>query len=135
MRRRHKQVEAATRELAATLQRNPTEAEVAQKLGIDQERWRSMMLDLRNVGLVSASTRTNESDDLPAPDFPCKPESHPDSICGREQLRGVLGGLLGAKLLWNHQVCARAGVCEGCAAYIDCELPPAQAKRAPQTGG
>ena len=91
MRRRHKQVEAATRELAATLQRNPTEAEVAQKLGIDQDRWRSMMLDLRNVGLVSASTRTNESDDLPAPDFPCKPESHPDSICAREQLRGVLG--------------------------------------------
>ncbi len=91
MRRRHKQVEAATRELAATLQRNPTELEVAQKLGIDQERWRSMMLDLRNVGLVSASTRTNEGDDLPAPDFPCKPESHPDSICAREQLRGVLG--------------------------------------------
>ena len=91
MRRRHKQVEAATRELAATLQRNPTEAEVAQKLGMDQDRWRSMMLDLRNVGLVSASTRTNESDDLPAPDFPCKPESHPDSICSREQLRGVLG--------------------------------------------
>ncbi len=91
MRRRHKQVEAATRELAATLQRNPTEAEIAQKLGIDQERWRSMMLDLRNVGLVSASTRANESDDLPAPDFPCKPESHPDSICAREQLRGVLG--------------------------------------------
>ncbi len=91
MRRRHKQVEAATRELAATLQRNPTEQEVAQKLGIDQERWRSMMLDLRNVGLVSASTRANESDDLPAPDFPCKPETHPDSICAQEQLRGVLG--------------------------------------------
>jgi len=90
MRRRHKQVEAATRELAATLQRNPTEAEVAQKLGIDPERWRSMMLDLRNVGLVSASTRSNENDDLPAPDFPCKPETHPDSICAHQQLRGVL---------------------------------------------
>ena len=38
MRRRHKQVEAATRDLAATLQRNPTEAEVAQKLGMDVER-------------------------------------------------------------------------------------------------
>ena len=88
MRRRHKQVEAATRELAATLQRNPTEAEVAQKLGIDPERWRSMMLDLRNVGLVSASTRSNENDDLPAPDFPCKPETHPDSICAHQQLRG-----------------------------------------------
>jgi len=91
MRRRHKQVEAATRELAATLQRNPTEAEVAQKLGMDQDRWRNMMLDLRNVGLVSASTRSNENEDLPAPDFPCNPETHPDSICAHEQLRGVLG--------------------------------------------
>jgi RNA polymerase sigma factor for flagellar operon FliA len=91
MRRRHKQVEAATRELAATLQRNPTEAEVAQKLGMDQERWRNMMLDLRNVGLISASTRANENEDLPAPDFPSKPETQPDSICAREQLRSVLG--------------------------------------------
>lgn len=91
MRRRHKQVEAATRELAATLQRNPTEAEVAQKLGMDVERMRTMMLDLRNVGLISASTRGNESEDLPAPDYPTKPDSHPDSICAKEQLRSVLG--------------------------------------------
>lgn len=91
LRRRHKQVEAATRDLAATLQRNPTEDEVAQKLGIEVERWRQMMLDLRNVGLISASTRSNESDDLPAPDFPSKPETQPDSICAREQLRGLLG--------------------------------------------
>jgi len=91
MRRRHKQVEAATRDLAAELQRAPTEAEVAQKLGMDVDRWRTMMLDLRNVGLISASTRGNEGDDLPAPDFPCKPETQPDSICAREQLRAVLG--------------------------------------------
>ena len=91
MRRRHKQVEAATRELAVTLQRNPTEAEVAQKLGIEVERLRTMMLDLRNVGLVSASTRGPESEDLPAPDFPTTPDSHPDSICAKEQLRAVLG--------------------------------------------
>ncbi len=91
MRRRHKQVEAATRDLSSTLQRTPTEAEVAQKLGMDVDRWRTMMLDLRNVGLVSASTRSNENEDLPAPDFPGKPESQPDSICAREQLRSVLG--------------------------------------------
>jgi RNA polymerase sigma factor for flagellar operon FliA len=91
MRRRHKQVETATRELAATLQRNPTEDEVAQKLGMDPERWRNMMLDLRNVGLISASTRSNENEDLPALDFPSKPETQPDSICAREQLRSVLG--------------------------------------------
>jgi RNA polymerase sigma factor for flagellar operon FliA len=91
MRRRHKQVEAATRDLASELKRNPTEAEVAQKLGIDQNRWRSMMLDLRNVGLVSASTRSSENEDLPAPDFHSKPETHPDHICAREQLRSMLG--------------------------------------------
>ena len=91
MRRRHKQVEAATRDLAAELQRNPTEQEVAKKLGMDAERWRTMMIDLRNVGLISASTRGNEGEDLPAPDFPSKPETHPDSICAREQLRSVLG--------------------------------------------
>ena len=91
MRRRHKQVEAATRDLSSTLQRAPTEAEIAAKLGMDVDRWRTMMLDLRNVGLVSASTRSNENEDLPAPDFPSKPETQPDSICAREQLRGVLG--------------------------------------------
>src|SRR5581483_2233007 len=74
LRRRHKQVEAATRELAATLQRNPTESEVAEKLGVDVERWHHMMLDLRNVGLVSASARTADNEDLPAPDFPSNPE-------------------------------------------------------------
>jgi RNA polymerase sigma factor for flagellar operon FliA len=91
MRRRHKQVEAATRELAAVLQRAPTEAEVANKLGMEVERMRTMMLDLRNVGLISASTRGSESEDLPAPDYPTKPDSHPDSICAKEQLRSVLG--------------------------------------------
>jgi len=91
MRRRHKQVEAATRDLAATLQRAPTEAEVADKLGMDVERWRQMMLDLRNVGLISASTRANDSEDLPAPDYPSGPETQPDTMCAREQLRGMLG--------------------------------------------
>jgi RNA polymerase sigma factor for flagellar operon FliA len=91
MRRRHKQVEAATRDLAGALQRAPTEAEVAEKLGMDVDRWRTMMLDLRNVGLISASTRSNEHEELPAPDFPAKVESQPDSICAREQLRSVLG--------------------------------------------
>src|SRR5258708_6097906 len=86
MRRRHKQVEAATRDLAATLQRAPTEAEVAEKLGMDVERWRQMMLDLRNVGLISASTRANDSEDLPAPDYPSGPETQPEPMAAREHL-------------------------------------------------
>jgi RNA polymerase sigma factor FliA len=90
MRRRHKQVEAATRDLASTLQRDPTEAEIAEKLGMDLDRWRTWMFDLRNVGLISASTRFADNDDLPAPDFPSDPETYPDFICGHKQLRSVL---------------------------------------------
>jgi RNA polymerase sigma factor for flagellar operon FliA len=91
LRRRHKQVEAATRDLAAELHRQPTETEIAAKLGVQQERWRQMMLDLRNVGLISASTRAQDGDDLPAPDFPSKPETQPDFICVREEMRSALG--------------------------------------------
>jgi len=90
LRRRHKQVEAVTRELAATLQRNPTESEVAEKMGVDADRWHHMMLDLRNVGLVSASARSNDNDDLPAPDFPSNPDTQPDNMCAREQMRTVI---------------------------------------------
>ena len=96
LRRRHKQVEQATRELSSALQRTPTEAEVAQKLGVEVDRWRQMMLDLRSVGLISASTRGNDQEDLPAPDFPSKPETQPDSMCAREQLRAVLGDAMKA---------------------------------------
>jgi RNA polymerase sigma factor for flagellar operon FliA len=83
-------VEAATRALAATLQRNPTEAEVAEKLGVDKERWRQMMIDLRNVGLISASRRGADGDELPPPEFPGKPDTQPDRMCARQQLRSLL---------------------------------------------
>src|SRR5258708_5158529 len=90
LRRRHKQVEAATRDLATTLQRTPTEAKISAKLGVDVERWRQMMVDLRSVGLASAPSRAIEHDDLPAPDFPSKAETQPDNMCYPEQMRSVL---------------------------------------------
>jgi RNA polymerase sigma factor for flagellar operon FliA len=95
LRRRHKQVEAATRDLAAELHRTPTEQEIADRLGVDVERWHQMMLDMRNVGLISANTRSNEHDELPAPDFPGSPEMQPDNMCAKEQLRGVLDQAMG----------------------------------------
>jgi RNA polymerase sigma factor for flagellar operon FliA len=91
LRRRHKQVEAVTRDLAAELQRAPSETEIAGRLGIDMDRWRQMMVDLRNVGLISADTRATDHEDLPAPEFPSAPETQPDHMCSREQLREALG--------------------------------------------
>jgi RNA polymerase sigma factor FliA len=90
LRRRHKQVEQVTRDLASVLQRTPTEEELAAKMGVPVSRWRQMALDLRNVGLISASTRPADQEDLPAPEFPSKPETQPDSMCAREQLKDVL---------------------------------------------
>ena len=90
MRRRQKQIEAATRDLAGVLKRNPTEAEVAEKLGVGAERWRQMMIEMRGVGLVSASTRAGDQEDLPAPDFPAEANTQPDHMCARAQLRVYL---------------------------------------------
>src|SRR4029434_10998316 len=55
LRRRHKQVEAVTLELSQRFNGAPTEAEIAEKMGVTIERWRQMVVDLRTVGLVSAS--------------------------------------------------------------------------------
>ena len=90
MRRRQREVEVATNDLTTELKRPPTDAEVAEKLGLDAAQWRATVFDLQTVSLVSASTRTGENDESPAPDLPCSPDVHPDSICAREQLRGML---------------------------------------------
>ncbi|HUA19815.1 MAG TPA: FliA/WhiG family RNA polymerase sigma factor [Bryobacteraceae bacterium] len=88
MRRRQRQIEAVTNKLATALQRSPSEAEVAQEMGMDAAQWRAATFDLQTVSLVSASARGPENDEVP--DFPCNPNTHPDSICALEQLRGAL---------------------------------------------
>src|SRR3989442_15581930 len=51
LRKRQKMVEAITRELCDKLKRTPTEAEIAQKMGVGVDRWRRMVLEMRTVGL------------------------------------------------------------------------------------
>jgi RNA polymerase sigma factor FliA len=92
LRRRHKQVGAARRELEAMLQRTPTEQEVAQKLGMDLDEFRKNMVDLR--GLISASTRDAAHEDLPAPEFRANPLAEPDNVCLEQELRQMLLGAL-----------------------------------------
>lgn len=90
LRRRQKQAEKITRDFATTLQRNPTEAELAEKLGMDVARWRLIVLDLRNGAPVSASLRVDSELNPPAPDYPSKPETQPDRMCARQELSSVL---------------------------------------------
>ncbi len=95
MRKRHKKVEAITRELTASLERTPTEAELADGMGVGVERWRRMALELRTIGLISASGAGNEQEDQLTPEFPARQESQPDNMCVREQMRNVLRSAIG----------------------------------------
>ncbi len=90
LRKRHKQLEAVTRELAAALERAPTEAEIAGKMGMDVARWRQVAIELRMVGLLSASTRASESENQTVPEFPAGDQLNPDVLTGQRELRSVL---------------------------------------------
>src|SRR5579872_5588314 len=60
LRKRQKMVEALTRELTEKLNRPPIETEIAEKLGVSLDRWRRMVLELRTVGLMSASSYASD---------------------------------------------------------------------------
>jgi len=95
MRKRQKRVESVTRELSARLGRIPTEAEVAQEMGVSLERWRKMLTELRTVGLVSPG-RPAETERDRVPDFPATPDVQPDRICQHRQLQSTLQRAIGS---------------------------------------
>jgi RNA polymerase sigma factor for flagellar operon FliA len=94
MRRQQKRIEAATRELATRLGRNPTDQEVARELGISLERLRHTQMELRNLGLIAMTPRSETEDDRPQ-EFAAGPELRPDRMCENWQLRTVLAQAVG----------------------------------------
>ncbi len=90
MRRRQKLVTVAMAEFTAIYHRNPTETEVADKVGLDLATCRQTLTDLRRGAPVSSSQFAGDNEDLPAPDFAGGLETRPDFICEHEQLQGVL---------------------------------------------
>ena len=94
LRRRYRQMESVVREMTAELGRAPSDDEVAARLGLDVKRWRQIMVDFRNVGLISADTRKTDQDDLPMPEFPAAPATQPDQICARHEMSSALGSAM-----------------------------------------
>ena len=90
LRRRQKQLEAATRELSLELQRNPTEAEVADRLGFDEGTWRQLMMQLQTVAVVSADSLPTGYDNQTGPECAATPDMQPENICAREQMHSAL---------------------------------------------
>ena len=89
LRRRQKEVDTATRLLAHKLGRNPSESEVAEEMGIGQERWHRMLVELRAAGPVSAPPADGEDRDR-TQEFAATPELEPDRMCARRQLQSTL---------------------------------------------
>jgi RNA polymerase sigma factor for flagellar operon FliA len=89
LRKRQKQVESLTRDLSMKLGRTPTEAELAQGMGVSTERWRRMAMELRTVGLVSATPNPDPEQDR-TPEFAAPPDLQPDRMCERHQLQITL---------------------------------------------
>ncbi len=63
IRKRHKQLKALNLEFSATLNRSPTDQEMADRMGVNVERWHKMEFELRMVGLLSASSRMPEEEE------------------------------------------------------------------------
>lgn len=95
LRKRQKQVDAVTHELAARLGRNPSEAEVAEEMGLGMERWHRMMMELRSIGLVSTTTASPDQERDRTQDFAARPDSQPDRMCERRQLESTLARAIG----------------------------------------
>jgi len=94
MRKRQKQVDSVTRDLAARLGRNPHDTELAEGMGVTMERWRRMQMELRTVGLCSATAQPDQDNDR-SQEFAATPDLQPDHICEQRQLRTTLARALG----------------------------------------
>ena len=82
-------MECLTRDLSLELGRLPTETELAEAMGVSPDRWRRMAIELRTVGVVSATPNPDLENERPT-DFAAAPDSHPDRMCERHQLQVTL---------------------------------------------
>jgi RNA polymerase sigma factor for flagellar operon FliA len=90
MRRRHRMMEEAVRELSAELGRYPSEEEIANRLGLDLDRWRQIAVTMQVTGLVSADSRQTDHEDGPTPEYAGRNDVNPDVLCIQEQRRAAL---------------------------------------------
>jgi RNA polymerase sigma factor for flagellar operon FliA len=95
LRRRQKQVDSATRDLVAALGRNPNETELAERMGVGMDRLRRVQMELRTVGVVSATAATDSDHDR-TQEFAEVEDYQPDRMCERRQLQTTLARAIGS---------------------------------------
>jgi RNA polymerase sigma factor FliA len=87
-------MEAATRDLTAKLGRTPTRGELAAAMGLNAQRWQSLMVDFRNLGLAATQLRATDRDDQPLNDAPATPADRPDELFARSEMRERLSSAM-----------------------------------------
>ena len=92
LRRRQKQVEAATRDLTARLGRTPSETEMADAIGVSPARWRHLTAEMRTMGLTPTHSATVPET---AEEIAARPDYRPDRMCERSQLSSTLARAIG----------------------------------------
>jgi RNA polymerase sigma factor for flagellar operon FliA len=90
LRRRHKQLEAITHELASLSSDAPNDEAIAGKMGVDVERWRQIAIELRMVGLLSSSSRPADDENQTNPEFAASEDTQPDTMYVRHEISTVL---------------------------------------------
>jgi RNA polymerase sigma factor for flagellar operon FliA len=63
-------------------------------MGMDVVRWRQVAIELRMIGLQSASARAPESENQSVPEFPATDQLNPDVITGQRELRNILSSAM-----------------------------------------
>lgn len=94
LRKRYKQMEAVTRDLTASLQRTPTDSEVASAMGLNARRWQALMVDFRSLGAAAVHMRTADRDEQYQLETPCSPTQRPDNVLARSELRECLSSAI-----------------------------------------
>lgn len=116
LRRRHKQLEAITHELTALTEEKPADEAIADRMGIQVDRWRQIAVELRMVGLLSSSSRPPDDENQTNPEFAASQEMQPDMMYVRRQMSSVLGDAIRSlperyqkivMLYYNHEMTMR----------------------------
>ncbi len=90
LRKRYKQVESVTRDLTSKLGRTPSEAEIASEMGLTSQRWQSLMVDFRSLGVAATKAKSTEREDQPVRELAAEPSYCPDNTFAKSQLNEKL---------------------------------------------
>ncbi|MBV8865612.1 MAG: FliA/WhiG family RNA polymerase sigma factor [Acidobacteriaceae bacterium] len=94
LRKRYKQMEATTMELAVKLGRTPTEKEVADAMGLNSRRWQSLMVDFRSLNAAATQAHAYQGEEQLAPEIPATTAQSPDRLFARAELSEALSAAL-----------------------------------------